>query len=122
MTEQHPPQFVPPQPTHTQTPPAQNQSKDFPIASLVLGIVSLLGAGIFAGIPAIIFGAIALKRKQPSRGMSIAGVITGSISVVLSLLFIAFMVFVVNITNTNDYKSEPSPFRGDSRSIEDPQT
>ena len=38
------------------------------IMSMVFGVVSLSGPGLFFGIPAIIMGSIALKRKQGERG------------------------------------------------------
>lgn len=65
------------------------------IAALVCGIVgigaSLLPiAGLILGILAIVFGSITLKSNK--RGFAIAGIILGSITVFLSLLF-----WVINI-------------------------
>lgn len=70
--------------------PAQGMA----IASLVLGILGLFIFGFIAGILAIIFGGIALKRikanpDQPGRGLAIAGLILGIIDVALLLILIA---------------------------------
>lgn len=77
------------------------------IASMVLGIVSIVGfVGLFLGIPAIILGIIALKKGVGERGMSIAGIITGSISTFFSLLFIAFMIFVFVMAANEERNSD----------------
>jgi len=74
---------------------SQNNSQStLPIVSFVLGIASLTGPGFLFGIPAIITGALALRKKQGSRELSIAGIVTGSISTAFSLLIIAFVVYV----------------------------
>ena len=63
------------------------------IISMVLGVVSLTGPGLLLGIPAIITASIALKKDVGGRGLSIAGLVTGIISTVLSLIFVAFVAF-----------------------------
>jgi uncharacterized membrane protein len=72
---------------------APQQDTSLSTISMVLGVVSLTGPGLVFGIPAIILASIALKKQQPNRGMSLAGLITGIISTVLSLIFIAIMIF-----------------------------
>ena len=93
--------------THTTTAPSQEPSS-LSIVALVLGVVSLAGPGLILGIPAIVIGSIALKRKLGGRGLSIAGLITGIVSTVISLLFLLFISFLVvwgilhpDATNTN---------------------
>lgn len=86
------------------TPPISTDANGLAIASLVLGILSLTGFFIFAGIPAIITGIMSLKKKQKERGMSIAGIIMGGISTLLSLLFIIFFVALIIL----GVMSEPS--------------
>ncbi|MNH75238.1 hypothetical protein D3C87_1346690 [compost metagenome] len=113
-----------PQP-HISPQVTQNQSSAFPVTSLILGIASLLGFGFFAGIPAIIFGAIALKRKQPEHGMSLAGVITGSIGTFISLLLLVFLIILFTVGYNSGYfnESEPLPaYDGYSAPIENPRT
>ncbi len=123
MTTPTPPPYVPQQQPQAAAQVAQASSNGFPVTSLILGIVSLLGFGLLTGIPAIIFGAIALKRKQPDRGMSLAGIITGSIGTFFSLLFIAFMVVMFTIGYNSEYYNEPAPYSNDySEPIENPRT
>src|SRR4051794_10742673 len=92
--------------TSTQTPPpspavapaAPRQSNGFGITALILGICAfvlgllpLVGFGSwFLGLLAVIFGGIGVTRKFRPKGLSIAGLILGAISIITSLAF-AFM-------------------------------
>ena len=74
-------------------------SQGLAIASLVLGICSLTlicCGGFVIGIPAVICGVIAIKQANRSeatgKGMAIAGVTTGAISLTL---FVAYMILVI---------------------------
>jgi hypothetical protein len=72
------------------------QSDGLAITSMILGIVSLTGPGLFLGIPAIILAIIAMKNKASNRGFSITGLVTGIISTALSiLLFIIMGLFLL---------------------------
>ena len=67
----------------------KTESKGFSIASMVLGIVSLvLSCFIYISVPcailAIIFGVIGMKKG--GKGMGIAGLVLGIITIVLWLL------------------------------------
>jgi hypothetical protein len=68
------------------------------VASLVLGLVSLLCLGLVAGIPAIITGYIARRQiansggAERGDGMAVAGLITGWIATGLSALVLLFYV------------------------------
>lgn len=69
----------------------------FAIASLVLGIISIVlfcaSINIVTGILAIVFGAIHLvKGYQDKRGMAIAGLILAIISIVLYIILLAIGV------------------------------
>ncbi|SDB07448.1 DUF4190 domain-containing protein [Eubacterium oxidoreducens] len=61
----------------------------FAVASLVLGIISLVifcvGFNIILAILAIVFGAVAL-HKCNKKGMAIAGIVTGIVSIALFLV------------------------------------
>jgi amino acid transporter len=90
MTKEHSTQSVP--------APAQAPAEEgngLAIASLVLGILSLTGFFIFTGVPAIITGIISLRKKQKERGMSIAGIIMGSIGTLLSFFFVLALIFII---------------------------
>lgn len=79
--------------------PQQNAGSGFAITSLVCGILSILccyctlGVTVIPAIMAIIFGIVAQKKGQ-SKGLSIAGIITGVIGLLLSLGMILYIVFV----------------------------
>jgi prepilin-type processing-associated H-X9-DG protein len=68
------------------------------ITSLVLGILSMVGCVFFTGIPAIIFGALGLgsinkpERRLGGKGLAIAGIVTGTIGTVMSVLFLAALL------------------------------
>jgi hypothetical protein len=108
MTDKITPADTPPQPF------APSASNGLAIASLILGIVSFLGFGLLTGIPAIITGVIALKKQQQERGISIAGIILGSISTLLSILFILFLVllFILGAVFSSPSDTNPAPMNG----------
>ena len=62
------------------------------IASLICGILSMVCLLALAGIPAVIMGHMAIGRiklsGQGGRGMALAGLIMGYISVVLTIIFL----------------------------------
>ena len=77
----------------------QSGEQGLAIASLVLGICSLTlvcCGGFLIGIPAVICGVIAIKKanrgEATGKGMAIAGVTTGGISLGL---FVAYLVLVI---------------------------
>lgn len=69
--------------------------KGFCIASMVLGIIALVlfcvwYLSIPCAILAVIFGILGIKSK--GKGMAIAGLVTGSIGLVVSVFIIIFLV------------------------------
>lgn len=69
----------------------QSENQGLAIASLVLGILAIITSvvwyiSIVLGTLAIIFGAVSVKKQ--GRKKAIAGIITGSVGVVLSLLIV----------------------------------
>lgn len=106
-----PPAYVPPQQATTHP----EESQGLAITAMVLGIVSVVALGLLTGIPAIITGSIALKKKLAGRGMAIAGIVTGAVGTFFSILFIAFWILIAvlaannhNNSNYNDYFNEPN--------------
>lgn len=74
------------------------------IASLILGILSLVKFGLFAGIPAVICGHIALSSikkdtRLSGRELAIAGLIIGYLGTALSI--IAGSLFLLEQSNAN---------------------
>ena len=87
----------PPAPAYAAAPAAgqAKPSDAFAIASLVLGIVSLVFSWCcvgFTGIAAIVFGVLALNKVKAGtggrRGFALAGIILGAIAVVVYIIFI----------------------------------
>lgn len=94
----------------------QNSGQGFAIAGLVTGIIALLIAiipcvGIIAivlGIVAVIFGAIAFSKATSDnspKGMSIAGLTLGAVSIFLAIFWLTFV-----IGSTNQFKNKAEHF------------
>ena len=90
-------------------------SKGLGIASLILGICSIVTAalfiGIVAGILAIIFGIIVLQRRG-DKGRAITGIITGALGVLLTIAVIGVWTFAIPVMQRSardiDRKNEVS--------------
>ena len=76
-----------------QRPP---ESTGLSVASLVLGILSMLGFAIIILVPlaGVITGHLGYRREPNSRALSLAGLITSWVGLVLALLCYAFIIFV----------------------------
>jgi hypothetical protein len=86
--------------------PIQNDSPAFGITSMVTGIVALVLVWIplinFAlSTIAIIFGVLGL-RKPASKGMAIAGLATGSVAMLITLIIGLFWLVVI-IGSASEY-------------------
>ena len=96
-----------------------------PIISIVLGIVSLLGAGLLTGIPAIILGAIALKKQQGDRVIGIIGVVTGAVGTFFSIIFLAIFawafIWAANHPDEMESRGRPAPMYERQRDYFDSQ-
>ncbi|ALQ29145.1 DUF4190 domain-containing protein [Glutamicibacter soli] len=77
-----------------QRPP---ESTGLSVASLVLGILSMLGFAIIILVPlaGVITGHLGYRREPNSRALSLAGLITSWIGLVLAALFYAFVIWLV---------------------------
>ena len=81
------------QPSLDSEPPVSGGNIGFSIASMVCGILSILCCCawylsiILAGV-AIVFGILSLKKNADGRNMAIAGLITGGIGAVLSIIIL----------------------------------
>jgi hypothetical protein len=105
--------------------PAKPQSSGKAIASLVLGIVGILGLcfwglGIVAAILAVIFGFLArseIKRSQGAvggEGMAMAGLVTGFVGIglfVVGLIFV-LLAFTVGSTTESSFESTQTTVGG----------
>ena len=85
------------------------RKKGFAITALVLGIISIClfcyAVNIFTAPFAIIFGIIALAKKQGGKGMSITGIILASLSLLITgVILLAFKDFFPYMPEMmNDY-------------------
>jgi len=99
-------------PQHTPDSHAAQPDDPLAIAAMILGAISFTGLGFITGIPAIILASVALARKSSSRNLSLAGLITGIISTILSIvavvLLILFVVFAASSPEFTD-PSAPAP-------------
>ncbi|MFD9610985.1 DUF4190 domain-containing protein [Streptomyces sp. NPDC059083] len=82
----------------------QAPSNGMGTAAMVLGIIAvagfcLYGLGVILGVLALIFGVIGLKKagrgEATNRGMAIAGIVLGSIGVLVSAVFLGFVIWAV---------------------------
>ncbi|MFJ7060362.1 DUF4190 domain-containing protein [Streptomyces griseobrunneus] len=87
-----------------QQPWGPQPSNGLGTAALVLGIISVVGfcmygVNIILGILALIFGIIGLGRAKrgeaTNRGMAIAGIITGSIGIVIGSVLLGFIIWAI---------------------------
>ncbi len=91
------PNITPPPAFPTSTPPRTSPSA---VWSLVLGILSLACFSIITGIPAVICGHVALGKIKRAggalagSGLAIAGLITGYISIALSVIILPLMLAI----------------------------
>lgn len=86
-----------------QEPP--KPSSGLGVASLVCGIVSVVGLcfclGPVTGILAVIFGIIQIKRTPDNKAMSIAGIITGLIGILLALAIFAVITISISFSDSS---------------------
>ncbi|MEI9865137.1 MAG: DUF4190 domain-containing protein [Limisphaerales bacterium] len=84
----------------TQSPTQPPKTSALAIWSLVLGILSLICCTIFAAIPGVICGHMALGRIKRSvgglsgQGLAIAGLITGYLGIAMAIFVIPLMVAI----------------------------
>ncbi|MFB8029925.1 DUF4190 domain-containing protein [Streptomyces sp. NPDC056465] len=100
-----------------QQPWAPAPANGLGIAAMVLGIIAVVGFcmwgfGIILGILALIFGIIgrgrAKRGEATNGGMALAGIILGSISIVISAIFLGFLIWAVaNDESGSDYDYDP---------------
>lgn len=78
----------------------EGANKTLAIVSLVCGILGILCCGLLSGIPAIITGYMAKNnvdsnpQEYGGRGLAVAGMVLGGISIVLTIIVIILQVFL----------------------------
>jgi hypothetical protein len=83
---------------------AGRKTNSLAIASLCCGIGQLL-VGILAGIPAIVLGFVAISQirrtGENGRGMAIAGIVLGFVSIIATAVLIAVLIVLVHGLSNN---------------------
>lgn len=87
--------FMPPQQTYYYPPKVKEPGRGFAIASMVLGILSVVLGHLILGILAIIFGGVAKSKGSYSR-MATAGIVCGVIGCILYFLYLIFLASFIN--------------------------
>jgi hypothetical protein len=106
-----PPQvpFGPP-PPYPQRPVADGKA----VASLMFGVISLLGCGVFFSAPAIILGVLARRDVQRSggtasgSGLAMGGIVTGTVGALFSLAWVALFAVGLLAADTKHASSVPT--------------
>lgn len=102
------------------------KSNGMGVAALVLGILSILG-GLFVvggilGVLAVIFGFVgrgrAKRGEADNGGMALAGIITGIIGILLSVLILVLAVFLVSSDGFKSFTECINDADGDQAKIE----
>ena len=83
----------------TSTPVSATDNRAFGIASLVLGVGSIvMGFQPVVAIAGLVLGIMALRREPLGRGLAIGGIVTSAVSlaglVVGAAAFLAFLPFL----------------------------
>jgi len=86
-----------PQPQVTVAPPP---ASGLAVTSMIFGILSLIGCGLIAGLPAVIMGHMAQGqiKNNPNLGgggLATAGLVMGYISTALSCIVLGFWLLLV---------------------------
>jgi len=81
-------------PPHPGPPPTSEKYSGLAIASMVLGILSILSGCVMFPffVLGLIFGIVALRSNKAGRGMAIAGIVTSSVSLVITIILIIAVV------------------------------
>ncbi|MEW2067552.1 DUF4190 domain-containing protein [Streptomyces sp. NPDC007346] len=102
-----------------QQPWGPQPSNGLGTAALVLGIISVVGfcmygVNIILGILALIFGIIGLGRAKrgeaTNRGMAIAGIITGSVGIVIGSVILGFIIWAIASGEGYEDEYDDDPF------------
>ncbi|MFI1659518.1 DUF4190 domain-containing protein [Streptomyces sp. NPDC020472] len=99
---------------------AQSPSNGMGTTAMVLGIIAvagfcMYGLGVILGVLALIFGIIGMKKaargEATNRGMALAGVVLGSIGILVSAVFLGFIIWAIaQDASSSDSSYDEDPF------------
>lgn len=71
---------------------SQDDSNGMGVASLVMGIISLVCCSSFIfSVLGIVFGIISLSRKKTNNGIAVAGVVLSAVSIIIGIVIICVL-------------------------------
>lgn len=84
---------------YTVPEPPKKKRNGLGIASLVIGIISLISCccwwlSILLGVVSIILGIVSLVQKEDTKGFAVVGIILGSIGIVLTVALVFTVVYM----------------------------
>lgn len=111
------PYYGPPVPGQYHSSPAPSPSKGLAIASLVLGVIAILGClipgvnfvSIALGLVGGVLGIISLVKRLGGRGMAIAGVVLSILAIVVSM--VVNLIFGAALTSVSEGLASASPMQ-----------
>ncbi len=90
--------------------PAEKTTDGLGIASMVLGIISVVicccyGIGLLLAIPGLILGLVAKKSPETGKrsGFALAGIIISAISIGLNLIWLIYVIYIIFHVDISDY-------------------
>lgn len=124
------PQYGNPYPPNYNQRPADNRKKEepgkgFAVASMVLGLISLVlfctGINVITAILAIIFGIVYLVKRRPEKGMAIVGIITGTFGIIAFVIYWALIIRAAgSVSGADDFlRRYEYQFDGEMKAPED---
>ena len=108
------------------TPPAGERRNGLGTGALVVGLIALFtswfGLGGLLGILAIVLGVLGLKRvrrnEADNRGMAIAGIALGAVSILVAGLFVAGFALLFNSDSGKQFADCVAEAAGDRAALD----
>lgn len=96
-------------------PPQKPQSTGLAIASMVLGIVSIVFSCVYyisliCAVVGLVLGIVSLKKYNAGRKMAIAGIVTSSVSFFLIIIWVLIIGIVAMSYSSAIYESFSESF------------
>lgn len=79
--------------TNYSSAPQEKESNVFAIISMICGIISIICCcfgwiSVVIGVAAVVLGIVSIKKNESKKGMAIAGIICGSVGLVLIIIML----------------------------------
>lgn len=108
------------------TPPSGERRNGLGTATLVVGLIALFtswfGLGGLLGVIAIVLGVLGVKRvrrnEADNRGMAIAGIALGAVSILVAALFLAGFALLFNSDSGKQFADCVAEAAGDQAALD----